>query len=103
MVSQLWYEGWIDRYTLQGKQQVRVWLLFGLGCFFFHTSYVPRMLTEVKNVIHSHDTPPEKTARDSFWIFAVSMQNILANGRGRGQSSSSSPGDHTLSRNVRRF
>lgn len=101
-VSQLWYEDWIDRYTPQGKQQVHVCLSFGLG-FFLDASYVPCMLSKLNNVIHSHDTPPEKTARDSFGIFSVSMQNALANGWGRGQSSSMSPGDHTPSRNVRPF
>lgn len=34
MVSQLWYEDWIDSYMLQGKQQVHVCLRFGLGFFF---------------------------------------------------------------------
>ena len=50
------------------------------------------MLTKTKNVIHSHDTPPEKTDRDSFWIFSVSMQNALSNGWG---STSICPGGHT--------
>lgn len=42
MVSQLWYEDWIDSYMLQGKQQVHVCLCFGLGFFFgrfLHSSY----------------------------------------------------------------
>lgn len=66
-----------------------VWFLFGFWGF-FDTSYVPCMLTKMKNVIHSHDTPPEKTDRDSFWIFSVSIQNALSNGWRRGQS----PGGH---------
>lgn len=53
------------------------------------------MLNKMKNVIHSHDAPSEKTERDSIWIFSVSRQNAWSNGWRRDRSTYICPGGHT--------
>lgn len=66
--------------------------------FFFDTSYVPHMLTKMKNVIHSDDTPPEKT-EINFGYFQVQCRMLCQMNGEEAEAPTSAP-EATLSRKV---
>lgn len=72
-----------------------MWLFF---FFFFDTSYVPHMLTKMKNVIHSDDTPPEK-AEINFGYFQV-QRRMLCQMNGEEAETPTCAPQATLSRKV---